>query len=108
MLVSIYLPTHNRVDLLHKAVNSVLAQAYRNIELIVVNDASTDGTDEYLRQKAKEDTRLVFFKNAETRGAQLRETSQLGIPREFWSPAWMMTTNFFQNVLVHSSAIGIS
>jgi len=69
MLVSIYMPTRNRVELLNKAVGSVLNQTYGNIELIVVNDASTDNTEEYLRQKAKNDSRLIYFTNAEPRGA---------------------------------------
>jgi glycosyltransferase involved in cell wall biosynthesis len=69
MLVSIYLPTHNRVDLLQRAIESVCAQTYKNIELIVVNDASTDGTEEYLRKKAQVESRLVHFYNSKPRGA---------------------------------------
>ena len=44
MLVSVYLPTRNRVALLGRAVDSVLAQSYRPLELIVVNDGSSDET----------------------------------------------------------------
>jgi|HubBroStandDraft_3_1064219.scaffolds.fasta_scaffold02275_7 glycosyltransferase involved in cell wall biosynthesis len=69
MLVSIYLPTRNRVDLLQKAVDSALAQTYRDIELIVVNDASTDGTEEYLRRKAQIDSRLIHLSNSKPQGA---------------------------------------
>lgn len=47
-LISVYLPTHNRADLVGRAVNSVLAQDYPNFELIIVNDASCDGTKEML------------------------------------------------------------
>lgn len=46
--VTIYVPSKNRVDLLKRAVDSVQAQTYTNWELIVVNDASTDGTYQYL------------------------------------------------------------
>ena len=48
VLVSVYMPTKDRLDLVRAAVDSVLAQTYRPIELIVVNDGSTDGTRAYL------------------------------------------------------------
>lgn len=44
-LVSAIITTHNRKSLLAKAINSVLTQTYSKIELIVVDDASDDGTD---------------------------------------------------------------
>lgn len=46
-LVTAIITTHNRKKLLKRAVESVFKQTYANIELIVVDDASTDGTDEY-------------------------------------------------------------
>lgn len=47
-LVSVILPTYNRAHTLLRAINSVLNQDYREIELIVVDDASTDNTPELL------------------------------------------------------------
>ena len=48
--VSIVLPTYNRAKVLTRAIDSVLAQTYQDWELIVVNDASTDETEELLRR----------------------------------------------------------
>jgi GT2 family glycosyltransferase len=41
--ISVILPTYNRLPLLRKAVDSVLAQTYRDFELVVVDDGSRDG-----------------------------------------------------------------
>ncbi|HJU26547.1 MAG TPA: glycosyltransferase [Rhodanobacteraceae bacterium] len=46
--VSVILPTYDRLPLLRRAVDSVIAQTFGDWELIVVDDGSTDGTREYL------------------------------------------------------------
>ena len=43
--VSVILPTYNRAFILRRAVESVLNQSYRDLELIVVDDGSTDDTE---------------------------------------------------------------
>jgi glycosyltransferase involved in cell wall biosynthesis len=70
MLVSVYMPTRNRIARLGKAIDSVLAQTYKSVELIVVDDASSDATGEYLRRKAGVDSRLVHLHNSKLKGAQ--------------------------------------
>jgi len=45
---SVIIPTYNRADLVGEAVDSVLVQTYRDFEIIVVDDASTDNTTEVL------------------------------------------------------------
>lgn len=49
-LVSIIIPTLNRLELLVQSIWSVTAQDYKNIELIVSNNASRDGTEDFLRR----------------------------------------------------------
>lgn len=62
-LVSIILPTYNRAHTLLRAVNSVLNQEYREIELIVVDDASTDGSAALLDTLTDARLRIIRHKN---------------------------------------------
>lgn len=67
-LVSVYIPTKNRVSLLKRAINSVLAQTVRNIELIIVSDGSEDETNDYVNS-IRSDMRIRLIKNEKSRGA---------------------------------------
>lgn len=65
-LVSIVLPTYNRVRTLERAVNSVLNQSYAAVELIIVDDGSTDGTRELVA--SFDDARIRFVPLDQNRG----------------------------------------
>lgn len=65
--VSIIIPTYNRGKLITKSVKSVLSQTYKNIEVIVVDDNSTDKTEQILN-KIK-DKRLKYIKLKKNMGA---------------------------------------
>lgn len=58
-LVSVILPVYNGGDMLREALDSILAQTYRNFELIIINDGSTDSTSVIAREFAKRDTRIT-------------------------------------------------
>jgi FkbM family methyltransferase len=63
-LVSIVLPTYNGSRYLNDAISSCLNQTYRNLELIVVDDCSTDGTPEILQERAAQDARIRVVTHA--------------------------------------------
>ena len=64
-LVSVIIPTFNRSSMVVEAVESVLAQSYAELEVIVVDDGSTDDTRERLRSYGQ---RLILVVNEKNRG----------------------------------------
>jgi glycosyltransferase involved in cell wall biosynthesis len=57
--ITVLMATHNRCELLPRAVDSVRAQEYSNWELVIVDDGSSDGTSALLERMASEDERIV-------------------------------------------------
>ncbi len=71
--VSVVVPTHNRADLLPRLLRSVLGQDLPDLELLVVDDGSSDGTAEVLAQCR--DPRLIVLRHDSARGvAHARNT----------------------------------
>lgn len=68
MLITVYMPTKNRLNLLQAAVDSVRRQTHEEWELIVVDDGSTDATADYLAESAGRDSRIRFIRHEESRG----------------------------------------
>lgn len=66
--VSIVIPAYNHARYLAEAIDSVLAQDYPNIELIVIDDESTDGTEEVLKRYPDE----AFYRERQSNSGQSR------------------------------------
>jgi len=60
--ISIILSTYNRKNLLKKAIKSVLLQTFKDFELIVVDDCSTDKTQELVKNFKSKDKRIKYFR----------------------------------------------
>lgn len=65
-LVSVILPTYNRAATLDRAVQSVLSQSYQNLELLLVDDGSTDETAAYVA--TLQDERLQYLQQEQNQG----------------------------------------
>ncbi|WP_166921705.1 glycosyltransferase family 2 protein [Flavobacterium poyangense] len=61
-LISIIIPTYNRADLIGETLDSILSQTYQNWECIIVDDDSTDNTEEVVARFIKKDFRFSFHK----------------------------------------------
>ena len=68
-IVSIILPTYNRAHIIEKSIRSVLQQTFTNFELIIVDDGSTDNTEEVV--KSIDDDRIKYIKYPENKGANV-------------------------------------
>ncbi|OGH05944.1 MAG: hypothetical protein A2W22_03380 [Candidatus Levybacteria bacterium RBG_16_35_11] len=62
-LVSIVIPTYNRKEMVERLINSIFANSYKNLEIIVIDDASPDDTLDYLKKKFAKNKKLKVIKN---------------------------------------------
>lgn len=61
LLVSVIIPVYNSSKFLDECINSLINQNYRNLQLIFVNDASTDTSELILRRYSEVDERIEFY-----------------------------------------------
>lgn len=81
-LVSIIMPSYNTGRFIKESIESVLAQTYQNWELIIVDDCSTDNTDEVVA--SFQDNRIRFFKNDVNSGAAVSRNRALREAKGKW------------------------
>ncbi len=67
--VSVIMPVYNVDRFISETIQSVIDQTYTNWELIIVDDCSTDGTAEIIREYAAKDERIKFLQNEKNSGA---------------------------------------
>ena len=67
-LVSIGMPTRNHANSIRHALDSLLAQTYKNLELIIVDGASTDETQKICEKYQKQDSRIRYIRKEENGG----------------------------------------
>jgi glycosyltransferase involved in cell wall biosynthesis len=81
--ISIIMPTWNRLTTLPHAINSVLAQVYINLELIIIDDGSTDGTagfmDLFLNQYDQHSSIQIIYKRFEKIGVSAARNAGINL-----------------------------
>ena len=82
-LVSIIMPSYNTAKYIEESIKSVLVQTYTNWELIIVDDCSTDNTDEIVQPFLLDD-RIKYFKNEKNGGAAVSRNKALREAKGKW------------------------
>lgn len=82
-LVSIIMPSYNTAKYIEESIKSVLVQTYTNWELIIVDDCSTDNTDEIVRSFLSDD-RIKYFKHEKNSGAAVSRNKALREAKGKW------------------------
>lgn len=110
MLVSVAIPAYNGADYLREAIESVLVQTYKPIEIIVVDDGSTDHTKQVCESFGSK-VRYIYQENDGTKGAGARERAMQEAKGEWLAlldqdDRWMPTKieKQLQSLLAHPPA----
>ncbi|MFQ2855447.1 glycosyltransferase [Aeromonas caviae] len=80
-LVSVYIPTCNRRELLERAVNSVLAQTYPNVEIIISDDCSEDDTQAFCEELVSLHNNIFYLRNDIRSGACVARNKAINIAK---------------------------
>lgn len=81
-LVSVIMPSWNTAEYIGDSIQSVLNQTYSNWELLIVDDCSSDNTDEVV--KSFQDERIIYLKNETNSGAALARNRALREAKGEW------------------------
>jgi len=66
--ISVIMPVYNRAEFIGEAIQSILSQTYKNFELIIIDDASTDNTLKVISEFTDDDDRILLLKNKKNEG----------------------------------------
>jgi len=83
-LVSVVIPAFNRAEFLRKGVNSVLSQTYPDLEVILVDDGSTDDSFKVMKELQAHDHRIACFRHGKNAGAQAARNTGIRNARGKW------------------------
>lgn len=81
-LISIIMPSYNTAKYINESIRSVINQTYSNWELIIVDDCSSDNTDEII--KNINDDRIIYIKNKVNSGAAISRNKALKHAKGKW------------------------
>lgn len=78
-LISVLIPAYNAEKYIAEAVESIINQTYKNLEILIINDCSTDNTEKIIRKYMKRDSRIVLINN--TKNLRISKTLNKGLKK---------------------------
>ena len=108
--VSIIIPVYNVERYLSRSLDSVISQTYKNLEIICINDCSSDGSLDILEQYKKLDDRIIIYNNKEKQTASY--SRNLGISKStgeyimFVDGDDYIASNYVESMVKHISSTG--
>lgn len=119
MLISVALCTYNGEKFIYKQLESILLQSYKNIEVIIVDDASSDSTITIIDEFARKDTRIKCYQNPVNIGFNANFEKAISLcsgdyiaisdQDDIWLPnkIQILLKAIGDNLLVHSNSVFI-
>ncbi|MBN1118676.1 MAG: glycosyltransferase family 2 protein [Bacteroidales bacterium] len=74
MKISIIIPTYNVLKYISRCIDSCISQSYKDVEIVIVDDCSTDGTFEIIENYAEKYRNIKIFRNTENNGVHFTRT----------------------------------
>ena len=116
--VTVYITTFNRLDLLKRAIHSVNEQTHKNIEIIIADDGSVDGTVEYLKTLVSPQFICIFNETGMSRGACFGRNKAIelsnglfitGLDDDDYFEPWRIESflKFWENLNCHKNLAGL-
>lgn len=83
-MITIIIPSYNRASIIPATLNSIINQEYKDWECIVVDDFSTDNSEDIIKQYTTKDKRVHYLKNGRKKGAQGARNTGLYHSKSEW------------------------
>lgn len=97
MKISVVIPTYNRKKYIERAIDSVISQSYKPFEIIVIDDGSTDGTYELIKQSYS--SSLISLKKQKNKGVSAARNKGVKLANGDWIAFLDSDDEWFENKL---------
>ena len=83
-MISVVIPTYNRAHLIGETLDSIMAQTYPDWECIIIDDHSTDSTDDIINTYLFKDPRFSYYKKTKTSAKITYSLKKLSVGQSQW------------------------